>query len=233
LAPVGGGDVIEQRRVRIVTTRPDGLVDLRQALSEAGFVVDTSEDLSAAALNGVDLVVADVAGGASWSIVERADGARLIVVVSSPSDMRQGFTLGADDCVLTDAHPDEVAARSEAVMRRTRERPSSRSEPAVYVDRRLWINFDSRQVWVAGSPVHLTPREFRLLRFLVQHREDTVGHDRILAAVWSRPTVRERPTEVLKQYVWRLRQKLEEDPNAPDTIITESGEGYRFIAHPA
>ena len=76
----------------------------------------------------------------------------------------------------------------------------------------------------------LTPREYRLLRHLIKHRDQTLDHEQILEAVWGRDGKSERPSEVLKQYIWRLRQKIEPDPNHPDTIVTDPGAGYRFVS---
>jgi two-component system, OmpR family, KDP operon response regulator KdpE len=84
-------------------------------------------------------------------------------------------------------------------------------------------------VWVRGEPAQLTPREFRLLRHLIAHRDRTMGHDDLLASVWGRAPSGGRPSEVLKQYIWRLRQKIEADPESPEIVVTVAGAGYRFI----
>jgi two-component system KDP operon response regulator KdpE len=65
---------------------------------------------------------------------------------------------------------------------------------------------------------------------LIQHRDTTLTHEELLEAVWGREPKKDRPTEVLKQYIWRLRQKIESDPNAPETIVTDPGKGYRFVS---
>lgn len=222
--------VIARRRAAIVTDRPAAVAGLRRALEGAGYGVEVVGDGEPSP--SVDLLLVDVGSERLWPVAESADGRR-ILIVDHPAQFDRAFGLGADDCVSIDADPLEVAARCDAVLRRTNRRPERRSDPAVFVDERLWINFGSRQVWVAGSPVHLTPREFRLLRFLIQHRGERLSHARILEAVWGRPLAGDRPTEVLKQYIWRLRQKIEEDPEQPATIVTDAGEGYRFVAHTA
>jgi two-component system KDP operon response regulator KdpE len=134
--------------------------------------------------------------------------------------------------VLAKAHPFEVVARCDAVLRRTSSAPEEDSAPpSVYVDRQLWVNFGSRQVWVGETPARLTPREFRLLRYLIRNRDETLTHEALLESVWGRSLESDRPAEVLKQYIWRLRQKIEVDPDRPEIIVTDPGEGYRFVSH--
>lgn len=221
--------MIARRTILIVTREPERLAALAESLRAAGYDVTSATRQEDAVAQDLSLV--DVSDGHHWTSADRLSSRRLVLIVSTASDMRRGFELGAEDCVLLGAHPDEVVARCDAVLRRTADQPGQEDDgAAVYVDRRLWVNFGSRQVWVAGRPAHLTPREFRLLQFLIRHRDTTLSHEDILGEVWGRDPDSERPTEVLKQYVWRLRQKVEGDPNNPDTIVTDPGEGYRFVS---
>jgi len=158
-------------------------------------------------------------------------GKRMLLVVEDIAGLRTGFELGAEDCILGSAHIQEIVARCEAILRRTSSSAAAGAEPDVYVDRELWVNYGSRQVWVRGRPAHLTPREFKLLEFLVSRRDETLDHATILESVWDREHDAEGPTEVLKQYIWRLRQKVEADPDSPTIIATVAGEGYRFVGH--
>jgi two-component system KDP operon response regulator KdpE len=224
--------MVAPRVVHIATDDDERRAALAAGLIDEGFRVleaPAGDDEEAA-----DLVVIDVTSGALWPEAEALAGDRMILIVDGPSSMRRGFALGAEDCVLATAQPEEVVARCEAVVRRTEQPPEAEAEveePAVYVDRRIWVNFDSRQVWVAGRPAQLTPREFLLLRCLIRHGDETLGHGQLLREVWGRPPKSGRPTEVLKQYIWRLRQKVEIDPDRPATIVTEPGKGYRFVRH--
>lgn len=223
--------MIAPRRVLVVTSVPERFDTLALALRAAGYRLDIVAGLADEV--ALELALVDVQDGAHWHTAEFLASRRLILVVDGAAAMQRGFALGAEDCVLADAHADEVVARCDAVLRRTSARPSrAPGEPIVYVDRRLWVNFHSRQVWVGERAARLTPREFRLLGHLLRHRDQTLTHDDLLQAVWSRPPDSERPAEVLKQYVWRLRQKIEVDPDAPEIIVTDPGEGYRFVSHP-
>jgi len=229
--------LITRRAILIVSERSDWIASASAALEAAGFAVAATAPspsvAEAFAQAPHDLAVIDTLGG-GWSVAEELAGWRRILVVDSAASLRQGFALGAEDCVADSAHVDELVARCEAVLRRSAVRPSGEPanlEPAaVYVDRRLWVNLESRQVWVRGEPSHLTPREFRLLTFLIRHRDSTLSHDQILDAVWRREAAPDRHTEVLKQYIWRLRQKIEADPDRPTIVVTDPGAGYRFAS---
>lgn len=228
------------RRLTLVTARPDARGDLAATLARAGFHVDVEPPTPALADEDVfdrepppDLVVLDATGvpaELAWRLAGALSSGRSIVLVDGSADIRRAFEAGAEDAVASGAHPDEVAARIEAVLRRTDRGPLDAAASNVYVDRRLWVNYESRQVWVRGEPAALTPREFRLLTFLIAHHGGTLSHDEILAGVWGRAPEKQRPTEVLKQYIWRLRQKIESDPEQPEIVVTVPGAGYRFAA---
>ena len=219
------------RRVAVVTERPDRLAKLVGRLREQGYPVNVTKTSPEPA--ETDLVILDLVSGDFWPMAEDLGGGRLLCILDNADDLSRAFELGADDVVLRDARVEEVAARCEAILRRTAE-PSGPElpDPTVYADRRLWINFDSRQVWVSGRPAQLTPREFRLLRVLIRNRDETLSHETLLDDVWGRSPPNGHTPEVLKQYIWRLRQKIEPDPNAPSLIVTDPGEGYRFVSQP-
>jgi two-component system, OmpR family, KDP operon response regulator KdpE len=223
--------MIQPRRILVLSSAPERRRELVDALRTAGHAVQLMREL--AGTLSPDLALVDVAAGDSWLAAELLSSGRLILIVGDPADMRRAFDLGADDCVMSDAHLEEVVARCEASLRRTA-RPEvvvEPDEPAIYADGRLWINFGLRQVWSGGHSAQLTAREHRLLRFLVQHADNTLSHEAILAGVWERLLEGEQPTEVLKQYIWRLRQKIEADAGKPEIIVTVPGEGYRFVSH--
>lgn len=233
---------MDRRTILVVSARAEWSDALRGALDEAGLSVDGAPPGERAAEKATgdhppDLTVLDVSDAGEddprWELARRLAAGRLLLVVAGPAALRRGFDLGAEDCVTESAHVQEVVARCEAVLRRTDGgrflEDEDATPPVVYVDQRLWINYGSRQVWVRGEAARLTPREFRLLAFLIAHRDKVVDHARILEAVWGREPESDRPTEVLKQYIWRLRQKIEADPEAPEIVMTVPGAGYRFI----
>ena len=89
------------------------------------------------------------------------------------------------------------------------------------------IDFDSRLILVRGNPVHLTPKEFDLLRELAVNAGKPVSHRRLLQAVWG-PDYGGQ-TESLRVMVNQLRKKIEPDPANPKLIRTEPWIGYRFV----
>ncbi len=219
-----------QRRVLIVTSLAERRRPLFEHLVDLGYrpqIVATADPDTEA-----DLAVVDAVDDTLWDIAADLSDGRLILIVAGPAALERGFAVGADDCVVDDARVEEIGARVEVVLRRTTDRVEGLStEISVYADRRLWINFDSRQVWVGGRPAQLTPREFRLMRELIRSQDATLTHEDLLERVWGREPAKGRTPEVLKQYIWRLRQKIEPDPNDPSVIVTDPGEGYRFVSH--
>lgn len=223
--------MIRARKILVVSKEPKRRQHLVKALGVAGY--DTRAVRSLQGLISPDLALLDLVKGDLWPAVGLLASGRLILIVSNAAEMLRGFELGADDCVMTDADEEEIVARCEAVLRRTAQPDTAAevAEPALYADSRLWINFGLRQVWVGGRSAQLTPREHRLLQYFIRNADQTLSHDDILAAVWARSAKSDRPTEVLKQYIWRLRQKVETDPDDPEIIVTALGEGYRFVSH--
>ncbi len=139
----------------------------------------------------------------------------------------RSLRLGADDYLTKPFGIDEMIARVEAVLRRTKnaERPSA--DPT-FVSGELTVNFAERIVTVAGQEIRLTPVEYELLRQLVQHRGKVLTHRMLLQQVWGPEYAGER--EYVRVFVNRVRRKLSDDTANPRYIRTEPGVGYRFLA---
>ena len=90
----------------------------------------------------------------------------------------------------------------------------------------LVVDLLKRQVSKSGAPVKLTPKEYDLLAILVRHAGRVVTHRQILAGVWG--PAHTQDTQYLRVFIGQLRSKLEDDPTAPEIILTEPGAGYRF-----
>ena len=146
----------------------------------------------------------------------------MLTVRNTESDKVQALDAGADDYVVKPFGAEELMARIRAALRRGA--PSD--SPPAFVSADLKIDFEKRTVLVKGKPVRLTPKEFELLRHLVANQGKTVGHRRLLQAVWG-PDYGDE-TEYLRVFINQLRKKIEPDPQHPRYIHTEPWVGYRF-----
>lgn len=140
-------------------------------------------------------------------------------------DRLRGFELGVDDYVIKPFNFAELAARVGAILGRIH-RFRSTPQPEIIVSKNLHIDLVDRRVTRNGEPVHLTPTEFHLLAILAEHPGHPFSPDSLLARVWGNESY---DVENVKRYIHYLRQKLEDDPENPQVIVTERGFGY-FLA---
>lgn len=141
------------------------------------------------------------------------------------SDKVMGLKLGADDYVAKPFSLKELEARVEAVLRRTRSSPPDKGR-VLYADDELVIDSERFEVSRAGERVQLTATEQRLLFYLAENAGRVLSNEQILESVWGAEYVDE--IDYVKLYIWRLRQKIEGDPQHPKYILTERGIGYHF-----
>ncbi len=132
---------------------------------------------------------------------------------------------GADDYITKPFGVEELLARLRAALRR--QSPAATGlDPSEFRAGELRVAWSTRQVWVGGAAVHLTPLEWRLLTVLVTNRDRVVTRRQLLEEVWG-PS-RGSETHYLRVYMSNLRRKIEADPARPRHLLTESGVGYRF-----
>ncbi len=134
---------------------------------------------------------------------------------------------GADDYVTKPFHQDELLARVRAVLRRSQRSRIPRVQ--AYQDSLLTIDFQTRQVALRGNAVVLSPKEWRLLEYLVEHRDRVATYEELLKYVWGPAYDKER--RYVKVFVSHLRQKLGDNPKAPRYIYTSREQGYLFRSH--
>jgi DNA-binding response OmpR family regulator len=171
----------------------------------------------------------------AWDFLERLSSAMPglgVVVCTGRSTVAQrvrGLRLGADDWVTKPAHPEEVLARIEAVVRR-RKRATARVESGPTVAGELEIRADQFQAFAAGRSVDLTRREFEVLQRLADAEGKVLQREEIYQAVWGYAMAHgDRSVDV---FVRKVRQKLENASPAWEYIHTHFGVGYRFDAEP-
>jgi DNA-binding response OmpR family regulator len=179
-----------------------------------------------------DLVVLDVAlpGLDGWQVMERIrEFSRVPIIMATArgaeSDKIRGLKLGADDYVTKPLSFPELMARIEAALRRAASVPSER--PRRIQHRDLVADLDEHRVHLRNVEVHLTPTEFRLLAFLLEHAGRLVTHRQVLESVWGGGY--NADVHLLRMTIRNLRQKLEAVTPGESYITTEYGVGYRLV----
>jgi two-component system KDP operon response regulator KdpE len=220
-------------RILVVDDEEQILRALRTSLRGAGYDVETADTaetaLSAAAMRPPDAVILDLVlpDGFGTDVARelRTWSSAPVIVLSAIGDEQEkiaALDAGADDYVTKPVGIDELLARLRAVLRRAR--PAG--EPLISVGE-LEVDLEAHEVRVAGKPVHLTPHEFDLLRYLARNDGKLLTHRMILQEVWGRGYA--DATNILHVNVSQLRRKLEPDPSRPRYLLTEPGVGYRLV----
>jgi two-component system KDP operon response regulator KdpE len=151
-------------------------------------------------------------------------GILMLTVRDREEDKITALDAGADDYITKPFNIRELAARIRAAVRRS---SVSRVDPDAPIQiGNIELDPARRLVRKGGLPVHLTPKEFDLLRYLMAHAGLPITHARLLHAVWGPEYGGE--LEYLRTFVRQLRKKLEEDPAEPAYLLTDSHIGYRF-----
>jgi two-component system, OmpR family, KDP operon response regulator KdpE len=174
----------------------------------------------------LDLGLPDIAGHELLRTIRARDESVPIVVLSSRGDEAgkvQALDLGADDYVTKPFGMDELLARMRAALRHQLQ---VHGERPVFRIGALSVDLVRRVVKTADKNVKLSPKEYDLLRVLVQHAGKVLTHRFLLGELWNEMT----DTQYLRVYVRQLRQKIEADPDRPQFILTETGIGYRLRA---
>ena len=154
----------------------------------------------------------------------------IISEVREEQDIVRALDQGADDVVQTPCGRDELAARIRALLRRALRLPDPSPKNLHTKDGYLTLDVEQQRAYLQGQEVRLTPTEFALLCFLMNHEGNVLTHRLLLRAIWG-PAYGEE-ADYLRVYIRHLRQKIEADPSHPCSILTEPGVGYVFHAAP-
>jgi DNA-binding response OmpR family regulator len=147
----------------------------------------------------------------------------MLTARAEEADRIVGLELGADDYVTKPFSPRELTARVRTVLRRAAP-PAEHGARLVF--RELEIDGSTREVLVAGTPAHLTAKEFDLLLFLARHPRRVFSRRQLMDRVWGYEAALDTGTVTV--HVRRLREKIESEPGDPRWIETVWGVGYRF-----
>jgi two-component system KDP operon response regulator KdpE len=174
----------------------------------------------------LDLGLPDIQGHELLRMIRARNEGVPIVVLSSRGDEAgkvQALDFGADDYVTKPFGMDELLARMRAALRHQLQ---VHGERPVFRVGELSVDLVRRIVKVGSKDVKLSPKEYDLLRLLVQHAGKVLTHKYLLAELWDDQT----DAQYLRVYVRQLRQKIEADPERPQFVLTETGIGYRLRA---
>jgi two-component system KDP operon response regulator KdpE len=206
---------------------------LQTTLCEAGYVVilakNGQEGIDTVVREHPDLVLLDInlpdmSGFDACKMIRMSFAGPILMVTvrNSVGDKIDALDAGADDYIIKPFAMGELLARVRAALRR-----SSAEEPLPKIETsELTVDLEMRMVTVRGNSVHLTPKEFDVLRLLVTQQGRTVTHRKILQIVWG-PEYGEE-TEPVRAVIKQLRRKIERDPAHPRYILTEPWVGYKF-----
>jgi two-component system KDP operon response regulator KdpE len=219
--------------ILVVDDEPQIRRVLRSTLSAQGYVITDAksgeEALESFRKERPDLVLLDVnmpgmGGIEACREIRRISDAPIIMLTvrTAERDKVSALDAGADDYVVKPFGIEELLARIRAALRRYA--PGDAMPP--FVSKDLNIDFEAREIVVRGQAVHLTPKEFEVLKYLVANQGKPLAHRRLLQAVWGSDYGEE--TENLRVVINQLRKKIEVNPAHPKYILTEPWIGYRF-----
>jgi two-component system, OmpR family, KDP operon response regulator KdpE len=174
----------------------------------------------------LDLGLPDIQGLELLRMIRERNESVPIVVLSSRGDEAgkvQALDLGADDYVTKPFGMDELLARMRAALRHQLQ---VQGERPIFRVGDLSVDLVRRIVRVGEEEVKLSPKEYDLLRLLVQHAGKVLTHRFLLTELWGELA----DTQYLRVYVRQLRQKIEQNPERPYYVLTETGIGYRLRA---
>jgi two-component system alkaline phosphatase synthesis response regulator PhoP len=225
------------KRILLVEDEPGLVLTLTDRLAGEGYFVDSSSNgeagLEKALEGGFDLVLLDVMlprkSGFDVCRDLRARGVNTPVLMLTARgqvvDKVVGLKLGADDYLTKPFEMVELLARIEALLRRV---PGVQALGAeVYGFGEVRVDFRKAEVSKGGDVVELSAREFKLLRYFIEHRGAALTRDELLNGVWGYNAM--PVTRTVDVHVAWLRQKLEENPRRPQFIVTVHGLGYKFM----
>lgn len=192
---------------------------------------DARDGIAMAAQHNPELILLDLGlpdrDGLSVTRALREWSGAPILVISArgrESDKVEALDLGANDYLTKPFGMNELLARIRVALRSAAER--GRPVPSSIVVGPLSIDLARHEVTVRGSPVHLTPIEYRLLVLLARHAGNLLTHRQILREIWGGASGPD--AHHLRVHMSNLRRKIEEDPARPRLLLNEPGVGYRM-----
>jgi two-component system KDP operon response regulator KdpE len=221
-------------KVLVIDDEPPIRKLLRMGLTTQGYqIIEASNGKTALELLGqnpdlviLDLGLPDIQGHELLRMIRARNESVPIVVLSSRSDEAgkvQALDFGADDYVTKPFGMEELLARMRAALRHQLQ---THGERPIFKAGDLSVDLVRRVVKIGDKDIRLSPKEYDLLRVLVQHAGKVLTHKYLLGELWDDLT----DAQYLRVYVRQLRQKIEAEPERPQYVLTETGIGYRLRA---
>jgi len=225
----------ETQKILVVDDEPQILRVLRMSLKAHRFDVRTASD-GESALDlfrdwSPDLIITDLSmplmNGLELCRKIRKISETPIIVLSVKGEEKtkvEALDAGADDYITKPFGIDELLARVRATLRRV-PNGKAKTETKIEVGDFL-VNLETHQILVKDKEIHLTPKEFELLAYLVKNHGKVITHRTLLGAIWGGNFTEQ--TEYLRVFLGNLRKKIEPNSAKPQYILTEPWVGYRF-----
>jgi two-component system, OmpR family, alkaline phosphatase synthesis response regulator PhoP len=223
-------------RMLLIEDEPGLCLTLSDRLKTEGYLVDICSDgesgFNRAANEAYDLILLDLMlpnkNGYEVCRDLREMGLATPILMLTARDQTMdkvlGLKIGADDYLTKPFEMPELLARIEALLRRaTRSFPAA---PMTFQFGAIKIDFRKTEILRNGETVEFSAKEFQLLRYLIDHKGETLSREVLLQEVWGYSSV--PYTRTVDVHIAWLRQKLEDDPRQPKWILTVHGLGYKF-----
>lgn len=226
-------------KILIVEDEIPMLNGLKDNLEFESYTVDTASEGKAGldkVLNNVyDLILLDVmlpnVSGFDICKAARKNGIETPIIMLTAKgeeiDKVLGLELGADDYITKPFSLRELLARIKAVLRRTSSKSSGNSDEDEIEIGRLKVNFKSHEASVEGEPAKMSHKEIEVLHYLYNHSNEIIDRIDLMSEVWGIDN--DVSTRTIDNFILKLRQKIEINPNSPKIIHTVHGVGYKMV----
>jgi two-component system alkaline phosphatase synthesis response regulator PhoP len=231
------------KRVLVVEDEPGLVMALKQRLNSEGYQVEAAADgakgLARGAAEPFDVIILDLmlpvkcGFDVCRDLRQRGVATPIIMLTARGQviDRVLGLKLGADDYLTKPFAMIELLARIEALLRRSDKQAGAPvfSNPGseVYRFGPVSVDFSRTTICRNNEPMNMCAREFKLLRYLIDHSGITISRDKLLDEVWGYNAL--TTTRTVDVHISLLRQKIETDPRHPKFIVTIHGFGYKFL----
>lgn len=210
---------------------------IRFSLEQDGMEVDCAYDgeeaLNKAKSNSYDMILLDIMlpkmdGFEVCQAIREFSDMPIVMLTAKGDDMDKilGLEYGADDYITKPFNILEVKARIKAIMRRTSPARQQAAQASIIEKGDLKLDCESRRLFINGTEINLTTREFELLEIMVKNENKVYSRENLLNLVWGK----EYPGDVrtVDVHVRRLREKIETNPSEPKYVHTKWGVGYYY-----